>query len=479
MEDDVAISSGRYVRVRCVAAVAGLLGLAQPSSAGVLDGLRGIDINDYAIGLGVSTTENIYAGAGESRTVYPYLTRLRPSAFDDGVVFSRDGAYGVRWVSSGGWELGALARLQTLGYEAADSELFTGLADRAWTVEVAPTLGWRGPVHVDWTGFVDLLRNHGGASNDVRLSVPRALPRGYLIPQIAYHRYSRQFVDYYYGVPLDAATPVRPAFEGEAANGVSLGLAWGVRVTPHWLLTGAVDFEHFDSAISGSPLVGDEDQSKISLQVTYDGGLFHAPDASVRVPLSLDFGIAEIEADSADASSDSLAYFEGALRFGRRHRAAIGGFDATYSRTVGAVTGNEIRVRNLQLLYGYYVLDDRQKTVTAQAGVNIGKISTDGDLQLLERSMRPMPMLALDGAAHFANRVSIRARLQLLLLDGDRYSGRQMFASFGVFHQTFANVSFGVGYVFNRIAITSVDNELAARLEPLHQGPSLLLTASF
>ena len=88
-------------------------------------------------------------------------------------------------------------------------------------------------------------------------------------------------------------------------------------------------------------------------------------------------------------------------------------------------------------------------------------------------------MLALDGAAHFANRVSIRARLQLLLLDGDRYSGRQMFASFGVFHKTFTNVSLGVGYVFNRIAITSVDNELAARLEPLHQGPSLLLTASF
>jgi outer membrane protein len=475
----VAISSRRRAQLRGVATVAALLGLAQPASAGLLDGLRAIDINDYAVGLGISTTENIYAGADDSRTVYPYLTRLRPSAFDDGVVFSRDGAFGVRWVSNGGWEVGALARLQTLGYEASDSELFTGLPDHAWTVEVAPTVGWRGPIHVDWTGFVDLLRNHGGATQDVRLSVPRAFARGYLIPEVAYHRYSRQFVDYYYGVPADAAIAGRPAFEGEAANGVSLGIAWGVRVTPLWLLTGAVGIERFDSAIAGSPLVGDEDQTKLALQVTYDGGLFHAPAAAVSVPVSLDFGMAEIKAESADASRDSLAYFEGALRFGRRHRAAIGGFDATYSRAADAVAGNEIRIRNLQLLYGYYVLDDRQKTVTAQAGVNIGKISTEGELQLFEHSMTPMPMLALDGAAHFANRLSIRARLQLLLLDGDGYSGRQMFASFGVFHKTFANVSLGVGYVFNRIAITAVDTEVAARLEPLHQGPSLLLTASF
>lgn len=456
-----------------------LLGLAQPSNAGLLDGLRGIDINDYAVGFGVSTTENIYAGAGDSRTVYPFLTKLRPSAFDDGVTFSRDGAYGVRWVSAGGFEIGALAKLQTLGYEATDSELFTGLGDRAWTVEVGPTIGWRGPVHVDYTAFVDLLRNHGGSNHIVRLSVPRAFPRGYVIPEIAYHRYTRQFVDYYFGVPADAALLGRPAFAGEPANGLSLGLAWGVRVTPLWLLTGAVDLERFDSAITGSPLVGDDDQSRITLQVTYDGPLFQAPEPAARLPLSLDFGIAEIEADAPDASSDSLAYFEAALRFGRRHRAAVGGFETAYALASATAPNAEIDARNLQLTYGYYVLDDRQKTLTVQAGINVGEISSEGTAALLDGSLTPRPMLALDGAAHFANRLSVRARLQLLLLDGDRYSGRQMLASFGVFHQTFKNLSLGVGYVFNRVALTSDDVALATRLEPLHQGPSLLLNAAF
>jgi outer membrane protein len=474
----VVISSRSRAQLRCAGAAASLLALAGPSNAGLLDGLRSIDINDYALGLGISTTENIYAGADDSQTIYPYLTRLRPSAFDDGVVFSRDGAYGVRWVSgNGAWEVGALAKLQTLGFEASDSELFTGLADRAWTVEVGPTVGWRGPVHVDYTAFVDLLRNHRGSNHAVRLSVPREIPRGYVIPEVAFHRYSRQFVDYYFGVPAGAALPGRPAYEGEPSNGLSLGLAWGVRVTPNWIFSGAVDLERFDSGITGSPLVADEDQGRLTLQVSYDGDLFHAPEPALSVPVTLDFGIAQIEADSDDAETDSLAYFEAALRFGRRHRAAIGGFDATYSRGGGADL--EVDIRNVQLLYGYYVIDDRQKTVTVQAGVNVGKISSEGDVELLDDWLTPMPMLAVDGAAHLANRLSIRARLQLLLLDGDGYSGRQMFASFGLFHQTFAKVSLGVGYVFNRIALTSGDDTLAAQLEPLHQGPSLLFTASF
>jgi outer membrane protein len=470
----------RNARLRCVAACAALLGFSGPASAGLLDGLRAIDINDYAIGVGVSTTESIYAGAGDSQTIYPYLTRLRPSAFDDGVVFSRDAAYGVRWVSGdGAWEAGALAKLQTRGYEAADSELFTGLVDRAWTVEVGPTLGWRGPVHVDWTAFVDLLRNHRGSNHAVRLSVPRQFPRGYVIPEVAFHRYSRQFVDYYYGVPASAALPGRPAYEGEPANGFSLGLAWGVRVTPNWLLTGAIDLERFDEAIAGSPLVDDDDESRFTLQVSYDGDLFQAPAAAPVIPVSLDFGFAEIEADGDAAADDSLGYFEGGLRLRRRHRAAVGGFAATYARNDGPAAGRDLEIRNLQALYGYYVLDDRQKTVLVQAGVNFGEISSDSALQLFDGSLKPMPMLALDGAAHFANRFSLRARLQLLLLDGERYSGRQMFASFGVFHRTFAKASLGIGYVFNRIALTSGDAELAERVEPLHQGPSLLLTASF
>ena len=458
------------------AAASALLGFAAPCGAGLLDGLRAIDINDYAVGIGVSTTENIYVDAGNSQTIYPFLTKLTPSALDDGVTFGRDGAYGVRWLSNNGFEIGALGKLQTLGYEADDSPLFAGLADRAWTVEVGPTFGWRGPVHIDWTAFVDLLRNQRGSNQLLRLSLPRAYPRGYLIPEIGFHRYTRQFVDYYYGVPVEAATAERPAFEGEPANGLSLGLAWGVRMTPHWIFTGAVDIERFGSEIADSPLVDDDDQSRLTLQVTYDGAPFFAPDAPVSFPVNLDFGFAQIDGDTADASEDSLGWLQAGIRFGRRHRVAVGGFDATYSGSAG----REVLIRNLQVLYGYDVLDDRQKTVTIEAGLHVDKLSADDAvLQLPGRTARPLPMLAVDAAANFESRLSLRAKLQLLLLDGEGYSGRQMFAAFGLYHRTFASVSFGVGYVFNRVALHPGNPELATLVEPLHQGPSLLVSAAF
>jgi outer membrane scaffolding protein for murein synthesis (MipA/OmpV family) len=473
------VPSRNSAPLRCLIIVGGVLGFAEPSSAGLLDSLRAIDINDYAVGMGVSTTENIYVGGADSQTIYPFLTKLVPSALDDGVIFGRDGAYGVRWLPENGLEIGALAKLQTLGFEEGDSELLEGLPDRAWTVEAGPTLGWRGPVHVDWTSFLDVLRNHRGSNHLLRLSVPRAFPRGYVIPEVGYHRYTDQFVDYYYGVPAEAATPERPAYVGEAANGLSLGVAWGVRVTPHWIFTGALDIERFGSQISRSPIVDDDDQTRLTLQVTYDGAPFFAPDAPVSFPVNLDFALAQIKGDSPDSAGDLLRYFEAAVRFARRHRAVIGGFDATYSHAPALGMAEEIRIRNLELLYGYDVLDDRQKTVTIEAGLHIDEISSNNGALQLGRSTKPLPMLAVDAAAHFESRFSLRAKLHLLLLDGEYYSGRQLFASFGVFHRTFDNVRLGVGYVFNRVALSTGSLELATRLEPLHQGPSLLVSASF
>jgi outer membrane protein len=446
----------------------------------LIEDLRAIDLNDYAVGIGVTTTENIYVDAGDSQTAYPYLTKLVPSALDDGVTFGREGGYGVRWLSNNGFEIGALAKFQNLGYEAGDSEMLAGLGDHAWTIEVGPSLGWRGPVHVDWTAFVDLLRNHNGSNHVVRLSLPRAYPRGYLIPEIGFHRYTRKFVDYYYGVPVEAALPERPAFEGEPANGVSLGLAWGVRMTPRWVLTGVIDFERFGSEISDSPLVDDDDQSRLTLQITYDEAPFYAPEAAESSPVNLDFGFAEMDSGSADVASDSLGYFEAAIRFARRHRVVVGAFDAAYTHAPDAGPDSEIQIRNLHLLYGYDVLDDRQKTVTVEAGLHVDKLSAEDDaLELPGRTAKPLPLLAVDAAVHFKRRVSIRAKLDLLMLDGEGYSGRQLFASFGVFHHTFAHASFGVGYVFNRIALRTGNPELAAQIEPLHQGPSLLVAASF
>ena len=79
--------------MRSVITAAGLLGFAGPLHAqpiqNLVENLRAIDINDYAVGFGVSTTESIYVDQEDSQTVYPFLTKLVPSALDDGVTFGR------------------------------------------------------------------------------------------------------------------------------------------------------------------------------------------------------------------------------------------------------------------------------------------------------------------------------------------------------------------------------------------------------
>ena len=82
----------------------------------MLDDLRAIDINDYAIGLGTSYSSGVYVDQESSSYLYPYVTKYTPMEFDESVLMMRAGGYGVRWLGDSGWEVGALARPQTLGY---------------------------------------------------------------------------------------------------------------------------------------------------------------------------------------------------------------------------------------------------------------------------------------------------------------------------------------------------------------------------
>jgi hypothetical protein len=391
---------------------------------------------------------------------------------------------GLRWQSDGRWELGGLVRVQTLGFDESDSAALAGLGDRGWTLEVAPTIGWHGDTHVDWTTFVDLLRNHKGANSTLRISWPVTYRNQFVIPEVGFHRYSKQFVDYYYGVPLTGARRDRPAYEGDAANGMSLGIGWGVRVTPKWLVTGKLGIEYFSSAIYGSPIVDDKDRRTMSLQVNYDSVPFRVPSrpppgGSGFPPLELRLGVAHIDKHAGDTAGDyasgrdSLMSFDASLRFRQRHRVGIGGLSTSYG---------PLMIKNLQLVYGFDLVADQQKTLTLQAGLQTGEISLEADDAMWHvpaRSTALLPTFGVDSVAHFRNRFSIGARLQWFRLEADRYTGRQVFASFGVFHRTFDKASLGIGYVFNRISLTSGKDELGASIEPLYQGPSLLVSMSF
>ena len=89
-----------------------LLIMAMPASAGsILDYIRNYDLNDYALGMSVSVSQNPYLNTKNSVIAYPYLTSFRHAAFTDDWLVLTDGELGVRKVNDNGWVFGAMGRI--------------------------------------------------------------------------------------------------------------------------------------------------------------------------------------------------------------------------------------------------------------------------------------------------------------------------------------------------------------------------------
>ena len=107
------------------------------------------------------------------------------------------------------------------------------------------------------------------------MSRPFLFLKGYIVPELGLNHYSSDYVDYYFGVPpthVGAASP----YAGTSASGPSLAVQWGVRVAPHWLVTGKIAVESLDTGITDSPIVATDERRSVSLRFAYDGTLFDA-----------------------------------------------------------------------------------------------------------------------------------------------------------------------------------------------------------
>jgi outer membrane protein len=419
-----------------------------------------------------------------------------PAVFDDSLVFSRDGGYGLRWAPPSGLEIGALVRVQTLGFVDGDSAALAGMPDRPWTLEAGPTLGWRRwPVHVDWTVFFDTFRHQPGASQSLRLSVPWRNHRAYLIPELAWRRYSESYVDYYYGVPAGAATAARPAYSGVATDGWSAALTWGVRVADAWLVSGRLGVERFGSAIAASPIVADDERRFASVQVAYDRPLFKPDDDSVRARVPS----AEVRAVFADVggdtwfgtpppvgvaaeereSDDTFAYLTAGVHVAQRHRIDVAWFEALHESAKN--TGTEATLRDLYLGYSFDVIDDAQKQIDLGAGLHASKleVSVPAPATRIERTSKaPLPALTAAAEARFARKLSAHAEAAWFLLHYDGYSGRRLLFVAGLEHRTFSHVGLGLGYLFDRVSLRA-DDAAGSRIDFDYRGPVLTIRAYF
>ena len=405
--------------MRVGAAIAGLLLASSPASGDSwLDYIRNYDLNDYAFGVAITTEQNPYIGAKNGTIVYPYLTSFRDSAFTDDWFLIRDRGLGARWLSESGWELGAIARVQTLGPGNHNSEDLLGIEDRKWTIEAGPTVGWRGwPVHFNWTTFLEPTDRHNGSTSRFALSLPMEWSRGYVVPSIEATYQSNDYVDYYYSVTAAEATASRPEYAPGGATNTALRVRWGYALSDDWLLSGRLGVELLDSEISASPIVDRDRIWSATLGIAYNADMFKPRDYDGSAPNTpqFDFKVgafhdridSQVTRDTSNGvpgfavdieeilgapGEKTVLQLDGTLRLGHYHRLEMGFFelirdaivvledDVNFGDTIfiaGTEIDSRINAKTLTLSYGYSLIRDAQKEIGVMGGVHYTSLDTN------------------------------------------------------------------------------------------------------
>lgn len=487
----------------------------------ILDKARSYDLNNYALGFSMSSTANIYKGAEDSLFVYPYLTTFEESALTDGWLVVDDGDVGFRIVQ-GDWTLGAVGRVQTLGFDESDELI--GVDQRRWALELAPAVHYRAwPIQVSFKPYFEITDRHDGYIGQLEFSYPQQFARGYMTAGIQFDYMSDDYSNYYFGVrPVESALN-RPAYEPGSVVNTELKFSWGYELSEHWLLNGRVGWLFLDDNVKDSPLIDDDQGWSANIGLAYNANVFKPRDGSERYSGSPNFRIkftalrdeldTQIVRDASSTAPGTVIDVENLLglseketvgqldvlyRFGGFHR-----FEFSYSsieRSGSTITAADINVgdifipagtaidsandsKTMRISYGYSLLRDEQKELGFTAGLHQTRIETrivsalTGELE----SNRPDPILPTIGAfasVGLSPRLTINAEGQFFRLDFDRYEGSLNYLRVEALYE-FGRVGLGLGYSYYAVNLDSTNNDFMGSVEFTHQGPSASIAVNF
>jgi outer membrane scaffolding protein for murein synthesis (MipA/OmpV family) len=506
-----------------------LLGLllisARSEAASILDYIRNYDLNDYAVGIAVSGSQNPYAGAASSAFAYPYLTSFRDPSFTDDWLFIADSSLGVRWVTQNDWELGVLGRIQTLGFTSGESEQLLGVANRKWTLEMGPAVGWRGwPVHINLATYTEVSNRHGGWTGELRFSYPMEWSRGYFVPHVDLIYQDSDYTNYYYGVTVPEALPGRLNYTPGAATSTALNARWGYALSDHWLLSGALGVEYLGSAIKDSPIVNRNHIWSAHIGLAYNANVFQpreydhsAPDTprfEMKVSAFRDMIGTEIVRETSNGvpgaaigveeifgvpEKEVLPQLDMTLRIGNYHRIELGYFalgressntlandlvfgDVTFP--AGTTVDVSMDTRILRAGYSYSLLRDAQKELGFMIGVHVANFDAsvtaeEPGLEQRSNAGTPLPVVGAHGAINFGERMTLGGRVQVFRTDFDRYEGRLLYAMLELQYRATRSVGVGLSYSFYGMKLSSELDELNGYLSVRHYGPAAFVTVGF
>ena len=225
--------------------------------------------DDYArwgIGvLGLSQTE-VYEDAGSETLAYPLIefeykrfewdkTRFLYKAFE-----------------SDRFELNPLVSIEFDGYEEGDSDVLDGMGDK----DLALHAGFEYEIELgvlELGGDVrqDVSSESDGLIADFALGVDAPIGEDWFFSAgVGVEYQSSKYADHYYGVGRDQSLPGRPAYEVDSALNPFVELYAEYRINDSWTVGAQLEYLEFDSEISDSPIVGEDDQVEFWIGVRYE-----------------------------------------------------------------------------------------------------------------------------------------------------------------------------------------------------------------
>jgi outer membrane protein len=491
----------------------------------IMDYIRKYDLNDYAFGVAFSVSQSPYLGRENSTFAYPMLTSFRDPAFTDDWLVLSDGNLGVRWVSEGGWELGVMGRIQTLGTGNSDAPELSGLDSRQWGLEIGPTIGWRAwPVHLNFNLYTELLGRHDGLTSDLAFSLPREWDRGFFVPAFELIHRDADYTDYYFGVSPAESLPTRPEYQAGSSLSYALAAHWGYALTDKWLLSGRIGIEFLDSEISDSPIVGDDSIWSTNISIAYNANIFQPRVSDRTGPRQPQFefrlgafknnidskivrdssaGVPGSEIDLDDllgiSAEETVIQLDAIFRIGVFHRLEFGYFEmsrngvATLPESItvaeetfsaGATVNSSFESEVLRFSYAYSLMNDDQKELGVMAGLHYSRFSVviedpDSGQRVASSTSTPLPVIGLHGAVALGQKMILGARIQIFRMDFDQFEGSLNYATLDLQRHFGENFSVGLGYNYYAFKLDSSEDSSRGTLEVRHRGPVLFLSAHF
>ena len=177
--------------------------------------------------------------------------------------------YGL--VGTGRWRLAASASYRIGVYEESDSPALAGLGDRDSTLMAG--LGFRyeipGGVNLLLRYEHDALDKIGGGAATARISKGFQVGWFRFAPQLQANWLSTDLTNYDFGVPPDAVTPTRPAYNTGSSISYEAGVASFIELTEDWRIVLSLSAEFLPDEIVSSPIVADDLIVKGFAAITY------------------------------------------------------------------------------------------------------------------------------------------------------------------------------------------------------------------